>query len=232
MTESRSSPSYGFILGCSLVVLAWLAAIVGLGLEGVFHRPVGQPPLPTLLAIGMPPAVFLVLLRWRWFNDSVLAIDPVWLVAVHGLRILGAAFLVAYAFDGLPGVFAHPAGWGDILVALLAPFVAAMLARDPRFLRSRWLWGFHAVGMLDFVGAVGSGLLARALLAGGHDLVATTALSQFPLLLIPCFAVPLWICLHLAAFRQIAAARRGAHGLAGGESAAESAESAPVLGRR
>lgn len=200
--------SNSFLLGCGVVVCLWLALIVMLGFQGVFHRPVGEPPWPTLLAIVIPPAIFLLLLQRQAFVSQVLAIDPVWLAAVHGLRILGAGFLVAYAFGHLPGIFAFPAGWGDILVALLAPFVAVILARNPDFLRSKWLWRFHALGMLDFLGAIGSGLLARVLIGADYPLVSTTALSQFPLLLIPCFAVPLWICLHIAAFRQIAEARR------------------------
>lgn len=212
--QHQPSLSHGFLLGCGVVVTLWLALIVALGFQGVFHRPVGEPPWPTLLAMLLPPLVFLLLLRRPSFALQVLAIDPVWLAAVHGLRILGASFLVAYAFGLLPGVFAFPAGWGDILVALLAPFAAVMLARHPDFLRSKWLWRFHALGMLDFLGAIGSGLLARLLIGADYALAPTTALSQFPLLLIPCFAVPLWICLHIAAFHQIANARRGGRVLA------------------
>ena len=62
------------------------------------------------------------------------------------------------------------------------------------------------VNNAGFVGAIGSGLAARYTLTEG---VSTTALAQFPLLLIPAFAVPLWICLHIAAFVQIRAARAG-----------------------
>ncbi len=211
MTVSDSGLSTSFIVASVAVTTLWLGTIVALGASGVFHVPAGSLPLPTLAAIVIPPAVFLALLRASaWVRGQVLAIDPVWLVAVHGLRILGAGFLVAYALGALPGIFAHTAGWGDILVAFLAPFAAVVLARNAAFLRSKWLWRFHFLGLLDFVGAVGSGLVARRLLNAGHDLPTTEALSQFPLLLIPCFAVPLWICLHLAAFYQIRWARRQA----------------------
>lgn len=141
-------------------------------------------------------------------RKQILAIDPVWLASVHGLRILGAGFLVAWSFGHLPWLFANAAGWGDVLVALMAPFVAVRLARDPRFLRSRWLMLFHAFGMLDFVGAVITGLISRGTIPLLGMKESTAALGQFPLLLIPCFAVPIWICLHLAAFMQIAEARR------------------------
>ncbi|HVL73990.1 MAG TPA: hypothetical protein VM434_19120, partial [Beijerinckiaceae bacterium] len=204
-----SGPTGGFALGAALCVAAWLGLVILLGRSGAFHVPTGRLPIPVLTAMLLPPAVFLLLLRLPEFRSQVLAIDPVWLAAVQGLRILGAGFLFVYAFGHLSGIFAHPAGWGDVLVALLAPIAATRLARDPNFLRSAWLWRFHALGLLDFVGAIGSGLLARALAAPGAE--PTAALAQFPLLLIPCFAVPLWICLHLAAFAQIREARRVAN---------------------
>ncbi|PWG61848.1 hypothetical protein DEM34_14675 [Spiribacter halobius] len=141
-------------------------------------------------------------------HEAVLAIHPVWLAAVHGLRILGAGFLFVYAFGHLPGLFAHTAGWGDVLVAVLAPFVAARLALDPHFLRSSWHLGFHALGLLDFAGAVLSGLIARGTLPLLGLSESTAALGALPLALIPCFAVPLWICLHIAAIVQIRDARR------------------------
>lgn len=39
---------------------------------------------------------------------------------------------------------------------------------------------------------------------------STSALGELPLVLIPCFAVPLWICLHIAALTQIAASGQAA----------------------
>jgi hypothetical protein len=213
MSDATLSPldpgaSRRFAVATAATVAAWLAAVVALGAAGTFRAAPAAAPAAMLLAIVAPPAIFLFLMRLPTFRAQILAIDPVWLAAVQGLRIVGAGFLIAYAFGHLSGVFAHPAGWGDVLVGPLAPFVAARLARDPSFLRSSWLWRFHALGMLDFAGAVGSGLLARAGLAHLADgTPATAALGQFPLLLIPAFAVPLWICLHVAAFAQIREAR-------------------------
>lgn len=201
---SKNGP---FALVALLVVPLWLFIIVSLGTSGAFRAAPGTIPTAMLLAISIPVVAFLLLVQVPAIRARVLAISPVWLAAVHGLRILGAGFLFVYAFGHLPALFALMAGWGDVLVALLAPFVAARLARDPQFLGSAWTWRFHALGMLDFVGAIGSGLVSRmsAELSGG---VSTAALGQFPLLIIPGFAVPLWICLHIAAFMQIRHARR------------------------
>lgn len=207
--DGRTGPSPRFVGFALAVVLAWLAVIAALGAGGTFRTPAAAPPVATLTALLAPPLAFLLLLRLPAVRREVLAVDPVWLTAMQGLRILGAGFLFLYAYGHLPALFAHAAGWGDVLVAALAPLAAARLAADRGFLASPWYAGFHALGLLDFVGAVGSGLVARGTLPLLETAESTAALGELPLLLIPCFAVPLWICLHIAAFLQIRAARRG-----------------------
>lgn len=198
-----------FLAAAAAIVLVWLGLIVSLASNGLLHAPPGKPPLAALAGIVLPPAAFAALIRLSpAVRRQVLAIDPVWLAAVQGLRIVGAAFLVAYAFGRLPGLFAHPAAWGDIMTAALAPIVAVRLARRPAFLASRWHWRFHVFGVLDFVVAVGAGVLTSGLVPGMVQGVTSDALADLPLVLIPDFAVPLFACLHICAFTQIAAARR------------------------
>lgn len=194
-----------------LAVGAWLALSALLAANGTFTTPPSQPPLPMLLAIAIPPCLFaLAIARIPAFRAWVLAIDPVFLTSIQALRVVGAGFLFLYAFGNLPGLFAIPAGWGDVLVGVLAPFAAATLAANPAFLRSRRLEYFHYLGLLDFAGAIGSGLLARGMFGLVPAETGTSVLGQLPLSLIPGFAVPLWICLHIAALTQIRHAR--AHG--------------------
>lgn len=191
------------------IISCWLALILVLASQGTFRAPQPELPLALLTAIVLPPIAFALLAKLSsTVHRQILAISPVWLAAIQGLRILGTGFLFVYAFGHLPGVFAHTAGWGDLVVAALAPFAAARLADDRAFLRSPWLWRFHALGVLDFVAAVGSGLAARGTFTGIAAVPDTSALSELPLALIPGFAVPLWICLHLAAFTQIREAGR------------------------
>jgi hypothetical protein len=60
------------------------------------------------------------------------AVRQPWIIGVQLYRVLGAIFLILYAADKMPGLFAWPAGIGDIIVGLLAPVVALAYARDPR----------------------------------------------------------------------------------------------------
>lgn len=208
MTVHAKSPedfSPLFVPTIAAVVLAWFVLIGLLGAAGVFQAPPDTPPVAILIAVVFPPLLMLTLMRTvPGFRRQILAIDPVWLASVQGLRILGISFLFLYAFGQVPGLFAHPAGWGDTAVGLIAPFMAVRLARQPSFLVSPWYWRFHVFGMLDFVGAVGSAVLAQGL----SNSVSAQPLADWPLVFIPAFGVPLFICLHLIAFAQIRAARR------------------------
>jgi hypothetical protein len=210
MTVHAKSPlefSPLFVPTIAATVLVWFVLVGLLGAAGVFQAPPDTPPVAILIAVVLPPLLLLTLMRTApSFRRQVLAIDPIWLASVQGLRILGLSFLFLYAFGVVPGLFAHPAGWGDMAVGLIAPFMAVRIAREPSFLTSPWYWRFHALGMLDFISALGSAMLAQRL----ADSANTLPLVDWPLVFVPAFGVPLFICLHLTAFAQIRAARQAA----------------------
>ena len=116
---------------------------------------------------------------------------------MQGWRVIGAMFLVLMSFGLLPGTFAWPAGIGDLIVGAYAPFVVLAIARRTPG------WHTHVVllnvlGLLDFVGAVGGGVLSGSspigILRGD---VTTDIMQELPLSMIPTFAVPFWIVLHI-----------------------------------
>lgn len=202
---------YRFTYMALAVIAVWLTIIVVLGRGGAFHVGIDSPPVQTLTAMLAPPFLFLSAMRFPSFREQVLKINPIWLNGMQGLRILGAGFLFVAAYGHLPGIFAFFAGWGDVLVALLAPVVVAKLAVEKSFILSGRFLAFHIIGLLDFVGAVLSGLVARGTIPLVETPQSTEALASFPLLIIPCFAVPLWICLHIAALAQRQAYRKNAN---------------------
>src|SRR5204862_8080772 len=116
------------------------------------------------------------------------------LTVFHLLRILLCyVFFLLYQRHLLPRLFALPAGWGDIVVALTAPLAAALL------LRHRWpllLW--HVLAMLELVNVV-----AIAAGIGFGRPTGLEPLRHFPLSLLPLFLVPLTLQAHIAALFKL-----------------------------
>jgi hypothetical protein len=110
-------------------------------------------------------------------------------------------FLILYQQAALPGVFALPAGWGDLAIGLTAPVVAWFWIQPfPRTAFIAW----NILGAFDLVLAVTLGILASAtpigVLAGD---LSTRLMSQFPLSLIPTFFVPLILIFHLISLNRV-----------------------------
>src|SRR5262249_35074091 len=140
------------------------------------------------------------------------AVSPAWLVGFQAYRVLGYVFLVRWAAGELPGVFALPAGIGDVLVGALALPAALYLASGAR---GGWAAAvaWNLLGLLDLVTAITLGALTST---GRLPVeVANVASSSFPLVMIPAFAVPLSLILHGVSLRQLLRLRRREHGVAG-----------------
>ena len=96
-----------------LALAFWYGAVFALGAAGAFVRPEGSAPLPIALGATLPIAAFLVVYRVSHaFRTVVLAADLRFLAGVQAWRTGGFLFLVLYAYDLLPGLFAWPAGSG------------------------------------------------------------------------------------------------------------------------
>jgi len=180
------------------VVMAWAALSLLLNVLGVFTAHPDRPPLALLTAIIGPPMFFLLAYAFSaTVRTLALSLDLRLLTAMQAWRVIGAMFLVLMAFGLLPGTFAWPAGLGDLIVGAYAPFVVLAISRRTPG------WHTHAVllnvlGLLDFVGAIGGGVLSGSspigMLRGD---VTTDILLELPLSMIPTFAVPCWIVLHI-----------------------------------
>jgi hypothetical protein len=109
--------------------------------------------------------------------------------------------LMFFGLGKVPAVFAVPAGIGDVLVGVSAPFVARRLARGDRHAGAIW---FNRLGIVDLIVAVGVGFLAAP---GPTQLLpvspSTEQLGLLPLVLIPTAAVPLALALHVLSLRRL-----------------------------
>lgn len=187
-------------LAVATTLTVWFALVLLLGAGDVFYTPPGAPPLLLLTAVLAPIGGFLVAFRIsRAFRDLVLATDLRFMLAVQAWRFAGLGFLALYAHGVLPGLFAWPAGLGDIAIGVTAPWLLVTLIRRPGFAASRTFIVWNWLGILDLVVAVGTGAFSRMLAVDGPS---TGAMSQLPLSLIPTYFVPIFVMLHIAALIQ------------------------------
>jgi hypothetical protein len=185
------------------VLAIWFVLVFILGASGVFARPPEAPPLPILLGFTVPLLLFAAAyLRWGAFRESVLTADLPLLTATQAWRAGGLGFLALYAHGVLPGLFAWPAGLGDIAIGVTAPWVALALVHNPAFGKSRLFVVWNLLGILDLVTAVGTGTLSSGFVAALKGNVTTAPMAQLPLVLIPAYLVPLFIMFHVTALLQ------------------------------
>ena len=136
-------------------------------------------------------------------------LDAPGLVGIQLYRIIGAVFLILLAQARLPAHFAVPAGWGDVAIGLTAPPIALALARGFSGARSTAI-AWNVLGLGDLVVAVGmgTGYLAPLLAPDVGQVPPVPAMGVFPLILVPTFAVPVSVILHLLALAKILRDRR------------------------
>ncbi len=181
---------------------AWLFAVLAIGASGGFVTPTDAPPLPIVAGVMLPIATFLVLYSVsNGFRSLVLGADLRLLTGIQAWRAGGFAFLALYAYGVLPGLFAWPAGLGDMAVGLTAPWIASALTRDPEFAGTRRFAVWNGLGILDLAVAVSLGGAASGVIPG-LTAVSTAPLARLPLVLVPAFLVPLFVMMHLSAFIQ------------------------------
>lgn len=167
---------------------------------------VGQSPytltplIPVFAVGGIAVALALIGLSPALRRSLAAASLPA-LVGVQLYRVLGLQFVILVAMGQLPARFGLPAGWGDVAIGLAAPLVALALARQSRGARTAAI-AWNALGLLDLFVAVGMGT-GRLGLLFGERLPAAAAMGVHPLILVPTFAVPVAVLLHLVALRRL-----------------------------
>ena len=187
---SRASPGKGALVGSAF--LLWGAFMFWVCLADVPRRLglIGNLIVPAAWVL---PSLILYLKR-EWFLDGRLS--QKWLVGLQLFRFIGGVFLIEMARGNLPGVFAYPAGIGDILVAAVA--LAVLIAyRKSDHIPTGAIFLVIGLGMVDFISAFFFGFTSSEtpLQLFFHE--ASSRVVVFPTGLIPLFLVPYAIFFHL-----------------------------------
>jgi hypothetical protein len=192
-------------LAITIPFTLWLAVVWALAVNGAFQPIPGVVRLPRLpIAILAPVIIGLFfVLRSKSIAAFLDATPAPWLIALQVYRIFGGIFLVNWMHGTAAGIFAVPAGIGDVLTGIMALPVALLLASGSERGRSAAM-AWNIFGLLDFAVAVTLGTLSSPgpFQIFGLDIPASLA-GTYPTVLIPAFAVPSSILLHALSIRQL-----------------------------
>jgi hypothetical protein len=182
---------------------AWFALVLVLGARGAFVAAPEAPPLALLIGLVAPLGLFLVGYRTvPALREFVLSADLRVIVGIQAWRWAGFGFLSLYTYKVLPGIFAWPAGLGDMAIGVTAPLVLAALLRRPDFAASKRFVLWNLSGILDLAVAVSIGAVVPIFAPNLYGAVSSAPMTHLPLILIPAFLVPTFLMLHFTALLQ------------------------------
>jgi hypothetical protein len=191
----------------TITVVGWFFLVLALASADAYRG--AEDRIPTIQYGIFVPILIGGLLVWRSprLARIIEAVPQHWLIGVQLYRALGVIFLILYATGKLPGLFALPAGLGDVLVGVLAPIVGIAYRRGPRE-NADLVAAWNLFGIADLVVAVTMGFFTSP---SPFQLFAfdlpNELVSRFPLVLVPVYLVPVSVLLHLASLAKL---RRGA----------------------
>jgi hypothetical protein len=178
--------------------VTWTAAI-----NGVFRT--SASPLSLLPAAIFLPVIIgapLLLLSKR-VGQLLDAMPTTWLVALQLYRVFGSQWLAYWLRGLLPGLWALPAGTGDVLTGLFAVWAAIALANgtaEGRKAAILWnIFGFADLALAITLGMIISPGPFQLILLNGSSI----GLDGYPNVLTPAFVVPGSILLHALSLRQL-----------------------------
>ena len=194
-----------FFLITTAVLLGWYLVVLIPGIMGFFTI---DPLFAPNILFG-----FLILfhfLRKAYHSKTIQKVAdriPVpFIIGIQFFRVIGIVFLILWARGTLPAIFAFPAGIGDIIVGVTAPFVALLFYLKKSYSRKLAIW-WNYFGIADLVIAIGVGILAFTrpftIIPASISPISTEPMSLFPLVMVPLFIVPLDFLLHFLSLRVL-----------------------------
>ena len=195
--------THKFTLAIILAIQFVVAYVVGT--QGLLVNTQQSMIPPIAITVIIPVVLFLAAYAMsKSFRKFVLAQDIQTLTMLQHWRVLGFGFLLLYAHGVLPGLFAWPAGLGDVAIGFAAPLIIIRLQNNLNYETSSALVRYHYLGLLDFaVAVITVGITAGSYAFFTPDGLTSAAMDVWPLNLFPSFGVPIFIILHLSVLLKV-----------------------------
>ena len=196
--------TWAWRLASACIFGAWGGLAIAIAASGGLAQPAA---VGILFAVPLVTVAVLVATSAA-VRSAMFAIPMAVIIGVNAFRVLGAGFLVLASLGRLSGPFPFSAGWGDIIVGLLAIPVAILATRVPSSDLRIVAW--NVLGTLDLVAAVvlGIGSTNGSPLQFIHAGAGSAAMASLPWSLVPTVFVPLYLIGHSIVFAHIFAAKR------------------------
>jgi hypothetical protein len=129
-----------------------------------------------------------------------------WLIGLQLFRAIGLLFVLEWARGNLPPVFAHPAGWGDLAVAVTALIV--LLRYRGREIPAGAVRAVAIVGIADAISAFFFGFFSSdtPVQLFSHDF--PNRVIEYPTGLIPLFLICFAVCMHVLSLAELRRSQR------------------------
>lgn len=200
--KSSQPQKQNFVFGSVLVFFVFYFLYVFLaGKYGLFQA--ASLPPKILLFTTFPYALFLfgiidkLSISKQIFEKSSLN-D---LVGLHFFRLVGSTFIILAFYDSLPKSFAFIAGFGDVITAITSIFVVNAIRNKKKYAR-KLILVWNTFGLIDIITtAVLANIFTKISIDTG--VMGVDTLAKFPFSLIPAFAPPTIIFLHVLIYRKL-----------------------------
>jgi hypothetical protein len=130
------------------------------------------------------------------------------LIGLQLVRPIGMVFVLEHLRGNLPAVFAYPAGFGDLLVGLLA--LAVLIRYRNQAIPNGAVILVLTVGIADFVSAFFFGFTSAATPFQLFAFDQPNQVALYPTGLIPVFLVPYALIFHILSLTEMQRANRQA----------------------
>lgn len=199
--EARKMQNKMVYLIVIIFFVLYLAYIALASFNGWFNQ-IFLPP-KVLLYTTFPFAflLFAVVLNTMVYKTILNNTTLQSIVKLHVFRLIGVFFLLLALHNALPKPFAYIAGVGDMLTAISSIFVAKAIQNKKSYAKKLTYW-WNVFGTVDILfTAIAANVLTKISIDTGAMGVDT--LAVFPFCIIPAFAPPMILFLHLAIFKKL-----------------------------